>query len=298
RSLSREHQQEYIRAIKCSHSLTNRTSYHGVQTRLDDFQAVHIYNADEVHHVGHFFPWHRYFLSLYERTLREECDYKGAIPYWDWSVDADKGGRLLDSPIFDPVTGFGGDGVEGTYSLNFTDQEMDFNGVNPDMFHGCVMDGPFAYPGFKVHLGPGFLVGDHCLTRGVSDSIQKKLNSSIVEKALMQPTFDKFRVALEEGKGDGAEHGAGHFAVGGEFANLYSSPVEPIFFLHHANLDRIWWKWQSLNLTQRIIDVSGNDTHGHNVSLSYRLPFGQFNDNPPISEVMDVNEYPLCYDYL
>jgi tyrosinase len=23
-----------------------------------------------------------------------------------------------------------------------------------------------------------------------------------------------------------------------------TSPNDPIFFLHHANIDRIWWNWQ------------------------------------------------------
>ncbi|PPQ71451.1 hypothetical protein CVT24_011963 [Panaeolus cyanescens] len=300
RSLSEQHKQEYIQAVKCSHSLPNKTSYHGVKTRLDDFQAVHIYNAEEVHHVGHFFPWHRRFLSMYETMLRDECGFRGAIPYWDWTLDADEGGRLLDSPIFDPHTGFGGDGVAGTLTLNLTHDEMDVNGIDPDLYRGCVMDGPFAYPQFTVHLGPGMLVGDHCLTRGINDSIiTHGLNSNLVKRALNKSTFEQFRLALEEGNGDGSEHGAGHYAVGGEFANLYSSPAEPIFFLHHANLDRLWWNWQSLDLSARIIDVSGNDTHGQNVTLDYKLPFGQFNDDyTSIKHVMDVTQYPLCYDYI
>ena len=30
---------------------------------------------------GQFLPWHRHFLQLYERALREECGYKGRSPY-------------------------------------------------------------------------------------------------------------------------------------------------------------------------------------------------------------------------
>lgn len=40
-------------------------------------------------------------------------------------------------------------------------------------------------------------------------------------------------------------HGNGHIFVGGENLDFYSSPNDPIFFLHHAMLDRVWAIWQS-----------------------------------------------------
>lgn len=39
--------------------------------------------------------------------------------------------------------------------------------------------------------------------------------------------------------------------------NQNASPGDPVFFLHHANLDRLFWKWQEANLTARLTDVSG-----------------------------------------
>lgn len=112
------------------------------------------------------------------------------------------------------------------------------------------------------------------------------------------------------------EHTAGHYVIGGELSNLYSSPagtcvvywvvytllnlilgLEPIFFLHHANLDRVWWKWQTFDPKRRLADISGPDSRGHNISLNYALPFGQFNVTAVIKDVMDLTQYPLCYDY-
>lgn len=44
-------------------------------------------------------------------------------------------------------------------------------------------------------------------------------------------------------------HGGGHFGVGGmvgEMSDMYSSPGDPLFFMHHGKLDYEWNKWQRL----------------------------------------------------
>jgi tyrosinase len=38
-------------------------------------------------------------------------------------------------------------------------------------------------------------------------------------------------------------HTAGHVKVGGDAADFFSSTNDPVFFLHHAMLDRVWWMW-------------------------------------------------------
>src|SRR4051794_30864747 len=45
-------------------------------------------------------------------------------------------------------------------------------------------------------------------------------------------------------------HAAGHFAIGGDAGDVFSSPTDPAFFLHHAMIDRVWWLWQALHLNQ------------------------------------------------
>jgi tyrosinase len=45
-------------------------------------------------------------------------------------------------------------------------------------------------------------------------------------------------------------HAAGHFSIGGDAGDIFSSPVDPVFFLHHAMLDRVYWMWQALHLDQ------------------------------------------------
>jgi tyrosinase len=43
-----------------------------------------------------------------------------------------------------------------------------------------------------------------------------------------------------------ARHGLGHVYIGGDMVNG-GNPMDPTFFLHHANVDRIWAMWQDNN---------------------------------------------------
>ncbi len=38
-------------------------------------------------------------------------------------------------------------------------------------------------------------------------------------------------------------HGGVHMWVGGTMSDAGVSPADPVFWLHHANLDRLWWQW-------------------------------------------------------
>jgi len=42
-------------------------------------------------------------------------------------------------------------------------------------------------------------------------------------------------------------------------ANPISSPGDPIFYLHHTYLDKVWWGWQALNLPARLSDITGRN---------------------------------------
>lgn len=38
-------------------------------------------------------------------------------------------------------------------------------------------------------------------------------------------------------------HGSVHIWVGGTMSDASVSPADPVFWMHHANLDRLWWVW-------------------------------------------------------
>ncbi len=67
--------------------------------------------------------------------------------YWDEQTDSTLGANISTSAIFDPATGFGGDGLGDD---------------------SCIQDGPFA--NLTLHLGPVYEITDHCLSRSINSN--------------------------------------------------------------------------------------------------------------------------------
>lgn len=59
-------------------------------------------------------------------------------------------------------------------------------------------------------------------------------------------------------------------------SNVFSSPGDPLFYLHHTYLDKLWWDWQRRNLTTRLTDISGT-----NRGILEGFPGGSFPQFPP-----------------
>jgi len=63
-----------------------------------------------------------------------------------------------------------------------------------------------------------------------------------VDAAMSQTTYTNFTQDLE------GIHNGVHVWVGGTMSFIATAPADPIFWLHHANIDRIWDMWQGDNL--------------------------------------------------
>ncbi|KAJ7698575.1 tyrosinase [Mycena rosella] len=301
RDLTKGQKDQYISAVKCLQALPATGLVKAARTRFDDFQAAHINLTDEIHLVGQFLPWHRRFLNVFEETLRSECAFKGAIPYWDWSRDVDVFNSINNSPVFDPVTGFGGNGIYIPGYAGPFNNLTNLPGWVPGTGGGCVPTGPFA--SYNLSLGPGTIPTNHCLTRAFNDEYAWALSSAQIANTTKQPTFENFRIELEGQPITPTMklHDGGHFAVGAEMLNTYSSPGDPVFYLHHANLDRIWWIWQQMDLPERLFDVSGRssvDPPFVNITLAFELKMLNLAPLVPIRDVMDPRSQPLCYTYI
>ena len=158
-----------------------------------------IADACEAHDTAAFLPWHRYFIHVYEKTLREQCAYSGHLTYvqegelqtriaedsryWDWSLDWKD---VTHAPVWNTILGFGGDG-----------DEKDLESI-----HGhCVTDGPFArlqvlyvekYP-YPHCLSRGFAVGEN-LTR-----FSAALEPRALDELLQTPDYATFNLGVEDG---------------------------------------------------------------------------------------------------
>ncbi|OWP03182.1 hypothetical protein B2J93_7208 [Marssonina coronariae] len=317
RSLTSCEKTEYIDAVKClqTRPARHQNMYPGARSRYDDFIGLHIALNHQIHFIGTFFAWHRYYVYLFEKDLRETCDYKGAQPYWDWSLDAVTIDSWAQSPIFDVEFGFGGNGeyIEDISNLTQTSAYP----VTGRTGGGIVTTGPWANTTISMGLGKSLEYAPHYLRRDFSPSLaMRTLNSSAVQWVQESDSFalfDRRSQSLKPGLGGVSTHGGGHLAVGGqvgELSNAYSSCGDPLFWVHHGHLDNLWNKWQRLNWTVRKDEITGPDVEWaypwnyfgdipyNNITLDTPLEFGPFAQNITVRTVMDISSYSLGYEYI
>ena len=69
---------------------------------------------------------------------------------------------------------------------------------------------------------------------------------------------------------EGNPHGTAHTSFGGSISSIGTAAKDPLFFLLHANVDRLWAKWQRQNgrfnpAQPASFDNSGGNPIGHNL---------------------------------
>ncbi|KAK2781222.1 hypothetical protein FQN52_001725 [Onygenales sp. PD_12] len=335
RFLSKKDRENYINAVYClklKPSLYTEQEAPGSKSLFDSFTAVHINQTLLVHGNFNFLAWHRYFVWLYEEALRD-CGYKGPIPYWEWGYDVYDPHK---SPLFDGSPhSLGSDGAplpnrEPTYLQGPPPpipQPPPGKGMrfSVGLGGGCVMSGPFAE--MPANLGPVILGGGEvesnplrhkpsCLKRDLSPEIGQKYNSFNWSTWSIEESVDivgfQSRLSGDQGQGHGdyplnfwGVHGGGHTFLGGEtghHSDFYASPQDPAFFLHHAQIDRLWSIWQWLDIKERRDQFYGTLTFANippsrNGTLDDLLEFGRLAPPIPLREVMGTTGGPFCYFY-
>lgn len=164
-----------------------------------------------IHGSAIFLPWHREFLLRFELDL-QSIDPSVTLPYWDWTVD-----RLPTSSLW----------------------RVDFMGGDGDN-NDRVTTGPFAFSTGQWNI----TVTDPILDPG--PALRRALGSagslpraSQVNASLARTSYTPFNSDLEV-----FVHNGVHNWVGGSMS-AGSAPNDPVFFLHHCNVDRLWAVWQT-----------------------------------------------------
>lgn len=177
-----------------------------------------------------FLPWHRYMLLRLEGFLQEALDdQEFRLPYWDWSADAE-----LADPTRSRVweTDLLGQFVGSEWEVRL---EPNPTGRNPRLVQG----------GRRLTRALGETVGLPSRTE-VHGAVSQEMIYDV-------PPYNSDAMGARnriegwinaQGVVSTALHNRVHVWVGGDMVTSMS-PNDPAFYLHHANVDRIWSAWRT-----------------------------------------------------
>jgi tyrosinase len=199
--------------------------------RFADFRNMHTNaGSPEAHGAPGFLPWHRAYLLDLEREL-QAIDSSVALPYW-----------RFDQPAPNLFTGafFGVSNSIGT---------VQFNATNPLQF--WVTDGVQG-----INRRPFFNT-----TTGFANVINEAQTLALGGSTAQYGSFRNL---------EGNPHGSAHVSFGGSISSIPTAAKDPLFFLLHANVDRLWAKWQRQfarfnQATAASFFGSPNNRIGHNL---------------------------------
>ncbi|KAI1463145.1 Di-copper centre-containing protein [Daldinia caldariorum] len=289
RTIPREERKAYVKAVECLMEQPNvYENVTGPKSMFDSFGVLHYRVTPYVHNSAYFLLFHRLYVWTFEEKLRTMCGYTGAFPYWEWGLDA---GGVEKSPLFDgSETSLGSNGAKVNGSNTF------FPGGSGG---GCVTHGPFA--NYTVNFGPNtarnpLAYNPRCLKRDLNTQICAQWASlkNTTETILESPDIALFQANLQGDfrwpaarKWGFAVHGGGHFTIAGDpGGDFYFSPLEPAFYQHHGQIDRMYFIWQNL-------DWKNRQTMAGTITMM-NMPASR---NGTLDDILDINPVGGTYNY-
>lgn len=202
-----------------------------------------------------FLPWHRMYLIRLEQELQRVLnDVDFGLPYWDWASD----GELATSQQANAAI---------------------WSSQNIGNARGEVSSSAFADIRVRLfnHATNGIAsIEPRRLFRNASNSLARRLpRKNEVQTALDAVPYDKadwdnnndaHRNVLEGWHNSPALHNRVHVWIGGDMGPG-SSPNDPVFFLNHCNVDRIWEAWM-INQGRDYRPQVGEGPQGHRINDS------------------------------
>lgn len=268
----------------------------------DEFVAIHWAVTrlvpDGAHGGPAFLPWHREYLHRFEQELRN-VDSGVALPYWNWSgIDATTAGgepEFADTsaqpPEWSPTDVF-----DAVFSDDFLGGAGDPNQPQPGRpTWGAVANGFYTRmddPQTPVVEGwslPQVLADqdsavDTVFRRNTSldPSVWTNWQSRVENQIITAGTYPAFRQPFE-----GNPHGTAHIWTGGQMSRMLS-PFDPLFWLHHAEVDRVWLHWQKTRVQDDDWDgtYEGANMDGHRID-DEMWPWNDDGRHPNVPSAID-----------
>ena len=220
-------------------------------------QAI-IHLLDCPHGNWWFLPWHRGYLFHFEEICRQlSADDSFALPFWDWTA-APRVPAVLFDDVLTPT--------HELYEESFEKFRPKFETAIGDLWNGLTarqreqlsLRGIASLGDIWERLEKFFSARDEARapTRDkpdLPDWATREVGAERVNAALAPTRYEDFgstpaanhhvRAILDTL--ESAPHNNVHNAVGGGpgFMSELLAPVDPIFWLHHANIDRLWDIW-------------------------------------------------------
>ena len=304
KSLSPTEKQHFIEAVKALKA--NTTESRIGNNKYDDYVIWHAQtmmiaagsdadaNMRNLAHRGSvFLPWHREFSRRYELDLQKEVS-DVTLPYWDWAADAS-----LRSP--DPEI------PSWTLSPIWTEDFMGGNG-DPDN-DDIVGNGPFkdwitqevddhGNPSLKDRLRRDF--GNIIRTLPTQIDVYNAFSFDFFDTAYWDVFSKGFSNALEGWINGPQLHNRVHVWIGGSML-INTSPNDPVFFVNHCNVDRIWALWQDLRFNfgypsdDTIRDRNGQRINHYNINDKI-YPWQNEPDGKTIGDMLDYRKLGYRYE--
>ncbi|KAJ3105133.1 hypothetical protein HDU97_008415 [Phlyctochytrium planicorne] len=278
RDLTSEEQSDFFRALNHLHKIP---SVVGRRNRYHDYVAIHGAGARFFHGSPYFLPWHRYFIAVIERDLQTYLQNSTfAFPYWAWGSDATTW-QLKETGILTP-------------------ERFGTTGQSSDAY--CVRDGFMNNTWTPTDA--------ECLKRGY-DSVKGRASAYtedyMLAAVMVNPqgqkpytSYNEFRTMVES-----APHNSFHMLIAGnggraQMGKPAVSVNDPIFWMHHNNIDRYWQAFQIANpsLAGSFDGQVQTPPYGFN-NPTVDVKFEDFitNFNVPVSAAIGVKKGMLCHDF-
>lgn len=218
------------------------------------------------HGSWYFLSWHRMYLYHFETIVAAEVkkidpSFDWALPYWNYSDDRDPNARLLP-PAFRSARK-----ADGTPNALFVANRTPAANAGRQFADDAdvALTGPLRERDFvSLSFGTGFGGPQTSFMHG----------GSLI------------------GSVERAPHGSMHMAVAGFMSAFNTAALDPIFWLHHSNIDRLWQVW----LDRDPVHANPATVWPSSVSFSFKNVSGA-TVTMTSNQVVNTKAAPLSYSY-